>query len=271
MHPVFLKLGSVTIYWYGVFMALAFLAGLVNWTTLARREGRDPQFCSDLLFWVMLAGLAGGRLAYVLSNAAHYAANPLHVLFLWEGGLIYYGGFVGGILAVLAFARRRHIPMLALLDFAITALPLAHALGRVGCFMNGCCFGSRLDHWPAVSFPAGSPPWDRHIDLGWITNASRCSLPIHPVQLYETGLNLALYVLLLAVYRRPHRHGMVTATYFLVYPPGRFLLEFLRGTERLHVGALSAAQTLSVALIALGGVVLLLARRQPITVENSKS
>ncbi|MCE9615178.1 MAG: prolipoprotein diacylglyceryl transferase [Lentisphaerae bacterium] len=261
MHPIFLKLGPLTIYWYGIFMALAFLAGFANWIWVARRDGRDAQFCSDLLFWVMVAGILGGRAAYLISNFGYYLDHPGEIVALWKGGLIYYGGFVGAIIAVLLFARHRRIPFLSLLDFAFTSLPLSHALGRVGCVMYGCCFGAVAHGWPGIVFPHGSLAWERQIQLGLITANAACSLPVYPVQIYEALWNLALYPIILFAYRRRHQPGAVTGLYLLLYPIGRFLLEGLRGTERLYVGPLSVAQTISVALMAVGALLLLRGRR----------
>lgn len=263
MHPIFFELGPLKIHWYGVCMAVAFLLGLANWIWLGRRVGRDAQFCSDLLFWVMVAGIVGGRVAYIVSSPAYYLENPIRVLFLWEGGLIYYGGFAGAILAVFLFARSRRIPFFSLLDFAITSLPLSHAVGRVGCFLNGCCFGDVHMGWPGVRFPALSLPWYRQRDLNLINPDALHSLPVHPVQLYETLLNLLLFPLLHLVFRKRRHHGQVLGAYLIAYPLGRFSLEYLRGTERLLVHGIPMAQVLSLALMLTGIVVLILARRSP--------
>lgn len=262
MHPIFLQLGAFKIHWYGVCMAVAFLVGLANWVAVGRRDGRDPAFCSDLLFWVMVAGILGGRLAYVLANADYYLGDPLRVFFIWEGGLIFYGGFIGAVTAVILFARRRHIAALDLFDFAFTSLPLSHAIGRLGCFLNGCCFGGLCGAWPGVHFPAGSLPWHRHLELQLIPPGATQSLAVHPVQLYEALANLLIYPLLLLVYRRRRRAGTVLATYLIAYPVSRFSLECLRGTERLYFGVFSAAQMLSLALFA-GGWMLLIFLRAP--------
>jgi len=257
MHPVCFKIGAFTVHWYGVFMALAFVAGLLNWIVIARREGRDAQFCSDLLFWVMIAGILGGRVAYVLSDIRYYLATPSRIIYLWEGGLIYYGGFFGAILAVVLFARRHNIPFLSLLDFSMTALPLAHALGRIGCFMNGCCFGDLCGAGPSLQFPMDSLPWWRQVSLGLIPETASHTLPVYPVQFYEAGLNVLLYVLLLVVYQRRRWDGVVTGVYLLAYPCGRFALELLRGTDRVLWLGVPVAQFLSIILFLTGGLLLL--------------
>ena len=269
MHPVCFTIGKLTIHWYGVGMALAFLAGFANWVRLGKRDGRNAQFCSDLLFWVMIAGILGGRIAYVASDWYHYAAEPWRIFFIWEGGLIYYGGFVGAVLAIAAFARRRRLPFLNVLDLAIVPLPLSHAIGRLGCFMNGCCFGGVCETGPAVRFPAYSMPWYRQVGLNLIDRATPETLPVHPVQFYEAAVNIAVYLLLLVIYRRHARSGTITAVYLMTYPLGRFVFEFLRGTERIYWFGLPVAQVISLGLITTGAVVLAIVRQSSRHIDHA--
>lgn len=233
MNPICFNVGTRPVYWYGVMMALAFLAGIGHWQMLGRRTGRrDLSFASDLAFWLMVGGIVGARLAYVVANADYFLSAPMEIIRVDQGGLIFYGGFIGAVLAFLVFARSRREKVLDLADFAITALPLGHALGRVGCFLNGCCGG-------------------RGVEMPGLLSAH---LNRYPVQLYEAAFNLLVYGILTAVYlrRRGSCHGRVLALYLMLYPAGRFLLEFLRGDERLRWGQFSAAQYLSLALMALG-------------------
>ncbi len=233
MNPICFHVGSRPVYWYGVMMALAFLAGIGHWQVLGRRTGRrDAAFSSDLAFWLMVGGIVGARCAYVLANFSYFSAAPMEIIRVDQGGLIFYGGFIGAVLAFILFARSRRERILQLADFAITALPLGHALGRVGCFLNGCCQG-------------------RVVEVPSLLSAH---LHRYPVQLYEAAFNLVVYAVLTTVYlhRRGQHHGQVLATYLMLYPAGRFMLEFLRGDERLRWGLFSAAQYLSLALMALG-------------------
>ncbi|MBN1267995.1 MAG: prolipoprotein diacylglyceryl transferase [Kiritimatiellae bacterium] len=241
MHPICFYLGSRPIYWYGVMTALGFLAAVVHWSLLARRERRDPGFGSDLAFWAMIGGILGARVAYVLAHLDVFLAEPLTILRIDQGGLIYYGGFIGGTLAIVLFARRRHLPLPYIADFTVTGLPLGHALGRIGCFLNGCCYGSPSGALPGVQFPEGSEPWLSYPDT-----------PLHPTQLYEFGWNLLVYAVLFRAYRRYPRNGRTFCLYLLLYPLGRFALEFLRGDQRLHWLGLTAAQVISLGLLAAG-------------------
>ncbi len=231
MHPVCFYLGSRPIYWFGVCVAVAFLAVMGYWSWVARREHRAPGFASDLAFWIMLGGILGGRLAYVAANYPEYLAHPLSILRIDQGGLIFYGGFVGGVLAVVLFARVRGLPLWDLGDLVLSGLPLGHGLGRVGCFMNGCCYGQPSD-----------APW-----AVFMAGARR-----HPTQLYEAVFNLGLFVVLALAYPRRRRPGTVVALYLMIYPVGRFLLEYFRGDERQHLFEFATAQVISLVLFAAG-------------------
>jgi phosphatidylglycerol:prolipoprotein diacylglycerol transferase len=251
MNPVCFHIGSHPIYWYGVLMALAFLAGISHWQWLGRRTGRDVSLAGDLAFWLMIGGIIGARIAYVLSNVDYFRAAPQEIIRIDQGGLIYYGGFVGGAIMFFIVARWRRINPLDLADFTITALPLGHAFGRIGCFLNGCCGGALAPH------PSGLT----------------CGLTHYPVQLYEAFFNLGLYAFLTWFYlnRRMERKGPVLALYLVIYPIIRFLLEFIRGDDRMRLGALDVAQEISLILIMTGLILWWFVRHHPTPSIKTKS
>ena len=255
MHSICFTLGPLTIRWYGVFMALGFTGALLNWVWQGRRRGYDSQFCSDLMFWIMISGILGARVAYVLENwTDQYAAHPLSVIRIDQGGLVFYGGFVAAGAALVIFASRKKIKLLSLMDFVLTSVPLAHALGRVGCFLNGCCFGRITSSSIAVRFPKGSLAWLEQYKQHIIDSSAPVSCPVYPVQLFESVYNLLLFILLLFVFRGYKRSGLVSAIYLILYPVGRFSLEFLRGDQpdRVAVGVLSIGQFISIAIFLVG-------------------
>lgn len=263
MCPIFLQIGPIKIFWFGVMMALGCFAGLLSWTWLGRREGRDFAFASDLLFWLMIPAIIGARLAYLLANWPYYAAHVGEIWRIDRGGLIYYGGVIAATVAVVVFARVRKQDWRELFDFVATALPLAHAFGRAGCFLNGCCHGIPWDGPLAVRFPYDSPAGQRQFEQGLIHGPSDGTLPVHPVQLYEAAFNLALYAFLVWLYRRRTRAGTTAAAYLILYPIGRFLMEFLRGDERLPFLGVTAAQAVSLGLLAAGVVWMAVGRGKP--------
>ncbi len=218
-------------YWYGIFMALAFMSAMIHWFFVGRSEGRPKGFWSDVAFWIMVGGIVGARVGYILGNLGYFLENPAGVFRIDEGGLVFYGGLIGCVLVVIILAIRQREPVWSMADFAVAPLPLGHALGRVGCLLNGCCYGSET---------ACSIGVEMH-------GAVR-----HPVQLYEAILNVALYSLLLVVYRRKRRDGEVLMAYCLIYPLLRFLIEFMRGDERWRMLNLTSAQLVSLAIMACG-------------------
>jgi len=270
VNPVCFKIGAVTVHWYGVLMAAGFAAGLANWVVLGRREGRNYTYCADLLFWIMVAGLVGARAAYVLTEWGEFRDDPLSVFAVWRGGLIYYGGFAGALAAIVVFARRGGESAAGLFDFVVTSVPLGHALGRVGCFLNGCCFGAVHAGAAAVRYPAQSYPWLIQVHTLALGREEAHGLPVHPVQLYEAGFNLALAAVLNAAYRRRHREGGVAALYLLLYAPARFLLESLRGDPRAHWLGLSVGRLVSLVLAAVGAAAWAWSRRRGREVDRGR-
>ena len=262
MMPDLFSIGPLTVHWYGVMMALGFLAGLLNWSLIGRSCGRDFKFCSDLLFWIMIAGILGARTAYILSDFSYFMANPDKIIRIDEGGLVYFGGFLGAWVALHLVARAHRTPFLDLADFVITSLPLAHAFGRVGCFMNGCCHGTPTTGALSVTYPVRSLAWHEQLMANLIDANAWQSLAVHPVQLYEAAFNLLLFGLVLLAWHRRRHPGTVGVTYLLAYPVGRFLIEFLRGDHRVRWAGLSVAQWISVGLFAAGWVLLALLWRR---------
>ena len=252
MDPVCFTILGRPVYWYGVFLALGFGAGLLHLARLDRREGRPPGFASDLAFWIIIGGIVGARAAYVLGNWSEFAANPGLIVRVDKGGLVFYGGFFGAWLAAWIFAVLKHMPVLKLFDYTVSALPLGHAFGRIGCFLNGCCQGSPHAGWLSFTYPAKSAVWWAQLEDKLIAPSATAALPVWPVQLFEAAANLVIYALLFAAYRRRHADGSIVVLYFLLYPAVRFTLEFLRGdlSGRVVVHGLTSAQWVSLVLFA---------------------
>ena len=238
-----IRLGPLAIHWYGVMVAAGFLATTAAWNWLAKQDRRRHGFGIDFATLVMFSGIIGARIAYIIANWSDYREHPASVFRVDQGGLIFYGGFIAACLVVLVMALRKGEPVLSLGDFGITALPLGHALGRIGCFLNGCCYGSPSD-------------------LPWCTYAAGAMR--HPVQLYEAAFNFALFALLVWFYPRRKRNGWSLALYLTTYPVWRFLIEFLRGDERLSAGLLDTAQVISLGLFAIGVLLWIMAPRREV-------
>ena len=249
MYPDLIDIGFLHIKTYGALMATGFL---VCWWLIERLSGRKD--LSNLLMALMIGGVVGSRAAYVIEHwKAEFAANPMSIIRVDQGGLMFYGGFILAFLVFFAwcFFKREH--PLRLADLLSAVLPLGHAFGRVGCFFYGCCYGRDSDAWCAVMFPAGSPSWHEH---------GRRMVSVLPTQLFEAAALVALFAVLMALWRRGMRDwpGMVTGAYLIGYAVIRFGIEYLRGDPRAAVGPLSISQAISVGMIVVGVVFIECAR-----------
>ncbi len=269
MHPIFLRLGSFEIHWYGVCMATGFLLFLATLRGIGRDKSRDGNYLSNLLTVLILSALVGARMAYVAMNWSEYAANPWTILKVNEGGLVFYGGLLSAWLALAIFARVHKERQLDFLDRIVTALPIGHAVGRLGCFLEGCCFGARCRSALGVRFPVGSHLWRHQLDQGVIGFFDK-PLPVFPTQLMESAANLAIYGVLLWHYRRRRKEGEQIALYAALYAPTRFMIEMLRADSRMPVGPFTVSQTISLGILAFAaGLALHLRRRgRPVAIAN---
>jgi phosphatidylglycerol:prolipoprotein diacylglycerol transferase len=159
MPSTLFELGPITIRAFGLMMATGFLCAGYAAFRLARGTHRNLDYLSNLVVWMMLAGVIGARLAYVAEHwSAEFANCYADILRVDQGGLMFYGGVAGAALALFLFVRQRHEPFLALSDLLLAVLPLGHAFGRMGCFLNGCCHGRISSHALAISYPPHTPP-----------------------------------------------------------------------------------------------------------------
>ena len=232
-------------------MALGFFAAWQVLAYLCRLVGRPFEPLGNLVISLMVSGVVGSRIAYVIEHwQTEFAAHPADIIRIDQGGLMFYGGF---ILAVLVFAgwclAKRERP-LALGDLLCVVIPLGHAFGRIGCFFYGCCYGKLSESPVAVAFPRGSPAWYEHLNAGLISASAQQSLPVLPTQLFEAAANLLLFVALFLFFRRFRRGTM--ALYLVSYALIRFGMEILRGDPRAAVGPFSISQTISFALLSAG-------------------
>lgn len=242
MHPILFSFGPLHVYSFGFMAALGVLVCLFLMTRAAKRFGfPKPQDVSDLVFVTVASGFFGGRLAYVFENFRGYLGHPLRIFAVWEGGLIFYGGVIGALLGLLLFMRLKKIPYFAGLDFLLPYTALTHAFGRIGCFLNGCCYGRRCDLPWAVRFPETGR--------------------VHPTQLYEAAFNMALFVFLRNRYARRNFDGEVSGYYFMIYAAGRFVIEFFRAGNP-GWGALTVNQWTSFLIFGFGALIYAVNRKR---------
>jgi phosphatidylglycerol:prolipoprotein diacylglycerol transferase len=244
---------GVPVYSFGLLVALAVFAGLMLAVRRSRKEGLDPNVVYDMAGWLVAGGLVGARLFYVVEYWGEKVTTVGGVLRVWEGGIVLYGALIGAVVGLLAFRAVRRFPVLATLDALAPSAALGVAVGRVGCFLNGCCYGKFCQTpWLAVRFPKGSPPWLAEVAQNAIPEDATASLPLHPTQLYSALDGLVLLALLSAYYPLRRRDGEVAGLLLLAYPVARFVLDVFRDDERPLVLGLTIAQVSSLFLFAFG-------------------
>jgi phosphatidylglycerol---prolipoprotein diacylglyceryl transferase len=246
MFPDLIDLGFLHLKTYGACMAVGFL---LCWTLVEKLSGRKD--LSNLLISLMVSGVLGSRIAYVIEHwQSEFAARPADIVRIDQGGLMFYGGLILAIVVFLAWCRLKKESVLGLADLLCTVIPLGHACGRLGCFFYGCCYGRLSDSPVAVCFPARSPAWYEQFHGGLVDASAKCSLPVLPTQLFEASALLVLFVFLLGLYLK-RRRG-TCAVYLVGYAVIRFGLEFLRGDPRAAFLGLSIGQLISLGMADLG-------------------
>ncbi len=250
MHPILFKLGPLTIYSYGVMVALGFIVALTLAGREAGRSGKiEPAKILDLGFYLLLSGIIGARITYVLLNIKEYLSNPLEIFMLSHGGLIFYGGFVCSILTAAFFLKKWKISFWRAADLLSPYLALGHSIGRIGCFLNGCCYGKDTSLPLGMKFP-------------------ELSGPVHPTQLYSSLALLFIFLVLRFLQPRFTREGRLFLLYICLYSGFRFLIEFLRGDNPACFFSLTFSQVLS-AILFFAALAIFLVKSQS-SIRNDK-
>jgi phosphatidylglycerol---prolipoprotein diacylglyceryl transferase len=242
---------GLKVHGFGVMLVLAVLGAIELTAWRARREKLNPQAVYDLAIWLVLGGIIGARACYVLQHP-ETIRSPWDALQFWRGGIVFYGCIAGGLIGSTLYWIRHPFPFRAMADAVAPALMLGTALGRIGCFLNGCCYGDRCDLPWAVRFPARTLPWADHLERGWIAASATQSLPIQPTQLFAALDGLIILGLLTAFYPLRRRDGEVMALLMVTYPVTRFLIEALRDDEGVFLAGLTFSQGISVLVLILG-------------------
>jgi phosphatidylglycerol:prolipoprotein diacylglycerol transferase len=250
---------SLPVRGYGLLMCLGFLAGGITAILLARQVGIAPDVVWDLGIYALLGGIIGARAFYLVQyhDRVFEGKSGIDLLLvpfqLQEGGLVLLGGLIFGSVIFLAYARYRKLKPLLMADIALPGFFVALAFGRLGCLMNGCCYGDRCELPWALEFPLGSVPDMALVIRGFIAPESLASLPLHPTQIYSSLDALILAFLTIAYFQFRSRDGEVLALGMLTYPITRFSIEFLRGDEMGKFGTgLTISQLVSLGIFFAG-------------------
>ena len=235
MHPILFSIGPITIYSYGLMLALAVLVCTYLLSRDAVSYNIPSETAYDLVFWCMLWGILGARVFYVFIEWTYYSDNLWEILMLQKGGLAWQGGFAGGSLAGVWFCRSRKLSLRPLLDLSAPYIALGQSIGRIGCFFNGCCYGKPVA-W-GIYYP---------------THHARQ----YPTQLFEVLGLLIIFMVLKKAQVRPHQAGYIFVFYLWLAAIERFIVEFYRADHVLVWGPLSLAQLVAIGVFIAGFVLM---------------
>ncbi|HLH02691.1 MAG TPA: prolipoprotein diacylglyceryl transferase [Bryobacteraceae bacterium] len=246
MFPKLISIGSFWIPTYGVLVALGFLAGLWITLRLAKRAGLPHEKITNLAVYCVIWGIVGAKLFMFLFNLGDYVRNPGQIFSMdtLQAAGVFHGGFLAAILFAAFYIRRERLPVLGTMDVFAPGIAIGQAIGRLGCFAAGCCWGRECDLPWGVRFrsDAAAPvPLDK---------------PLHPVQLYESAADLLIFWFLYRRAQQQHPAGRIIGLYMVLYSTARFIIEFYRVHEQSLVGPFSLTQWIALGVFAAGLVIL---------------
>jgi len=217
----------------------------------SEKQGINPEHAWNLGILVVLCGIVGAKILYIANDWGDYASHPGEIFSLatLQAGGVFSGGLIGGFVAAAWYMRKHRMPALATADAFAPGLAFGHALGRVGCFAAGCCYGKQTNHFWGVTFT--NP-------LAKAITGTPLGVPLEPTQLFEAAVELANFFFLMWLLKRKKFDGQVVAAYFILYGVARYFLEFLRddpGRGSVFGGIMTGTQLISICLVITGGVI----------------
>ncbi len=225
MHPEICKIGPLVVYSYGFMLVVAFLVAVALASHEAKRQGVSPDIIFNLNFIAFVSGIIGARIFYVLENLGYYLKSPAEIIMLVHGGLSWFGGLILGVISGVIYLKHKNANVYKIVDLVIPFVALAQALGRIGCFLNGCCFGKESVYG---------------------IYSSLHEAVLIPTQIYSSFALLLIFVILRFLQGRPHREGQIFYAYLFFYSIKRFLIEFWRADNKIIIFDLTLFQLISV-------------------------
>jgi phosphatidylglycerol---prolipoprotein diacylglyceryl transferase len=219
MHPDLFSIGPLALHTYGLLIAIGFIVALVIAIKTGKRHGIDSQQIMDLSFLLIISGIVGSRIVYILMNISYYIANPMDMFKLWQGGLVFSGGLLVAIIAGYFYIRRHKLNILSIGDVFAPSIAIGQAIGRIGCFMAGCCYGRPT-----------SVPWS--VTFTNPHSFAPLNIPLHPTQLYDVLSNLVIFIILLILRPWKKFNGQVIIWFLIMHSTARLYIERFRGDDR---------------------------------------
>jgi len=232
MYRILFTIGSFPIYSYGVMVALAFITAILLAMKEAKRSGENPERVLDISLYVILGALIGGRLGYIIFHLDYYLENPIEILYFRQGGLAFLGSFILAFILGAWYVSRSKLSFWKYTDIAAPSVAIGLGIGRIGCFLNGCCYGLISEKY-GVEFPALNmpPAYLQQLKDGLIASGSSYALPVIPTQLYSSLYSFLIFFILLWMKKYKKYDGYLFLNFLVLYSISRFTIEFFRFYE----------------------------------------
>lgn len=248
------SIGPITVYGYGLMIAIGVFAAYLTGEYRAKKHGLEADHVFNYVIWCVVGGFLGSKLLYFITDMKNIIANPESVLQLADGWVVY-GGIIGGIFSAMLYSKIKKLKFLAYFDMLIPSVALAQGFGRIGCFLAGCCYGCETDSPIGITFH----------DSAYAPNG----VSLLPTQLISSGLDFLHFFVLIWFAKRKKADGQVGAMYLILYSIGRFIMEFYRGDLiRGSVGSLSTSQFISIFTVIAGMVLFVITGRKATPQES---
>ncbi len=253
MYRVLLEFGKIKVYAWGTFVGLGFLIGLYYTLREANRRGEKKENVIDIALYLLISGIIGARIAFVVANWKYYIKAPIKILYIQEGGMVFFGSLIFGVITGYIIVKIKKIDFWKMADVFAPGLALGIAIGRIGCFLNGCCWG-KISYTFGLRFPSlhNPPVYVDQITRGLIKPGAPYTLPVIPTELLHSLSAFIVFILLWKFYKKGRQtfSGQGFLLFIIYYSIGRFLVEFLRYyPPEKYVGPFTGSQILSLVAI----------------------
>jgi len=219
MHPDLFSIGPLTLHTYGLLIAIGFIIGLMVAIRTGKGHGINSQQIMDMSFLLIISGIIGSRIAYILMNFSYYLANPVDIFKLWQGGLVFSGGLLVAIVVIFFYIKHHNFNMLQMGDIFAPSIAIGQAIGRIGCLMAGCCYGRET-----------SVPWS--VIFTNPKSLAPLNIPLHPTQLYDSLGNFIIFLIIVILSARKKFNGQVFLWFLILHSTARLFVERFRGDDR---------------------------------------
>jgi phosphatidylglycerol:prolipoprotein diacylglycerol transferase len=241
LHPELFKIGRVTIYSYGIMIAIGIISAVLLAYYRAKKKGLSQDAIVDISIYGVVGGFLGAKLLYIIVEAPYALKNPVLLKGMLTEGFVVYGAIIGGVLAGYVYCRVKKLNFWKYFDLVAPSIALAQGIGRIGCLFAGCCYGAETSSPLSIVFK-NSPYAPNGVHL-------------HPTQIYSSIGDFIIAAILLKFASREREDGKVAGLYMILYSIGRFLIEFLRNDPRGNIGSLSTSQFICI-FVLIGGIII---------------